>query len=106
MLHLKGLEMWHGVLAATVGNKSFLAAWLVSLSMAMGVVGDKVFIDRTAEIATMNNKLDNIQRTLDRMDVTLNENGALMRELLIEQARVKTELNAHERGILDTHKGK
>ena len=32
--------MWHGILAVTVGNKPFLAAWLLALSVALGAVGD------------------------------------------------------------------
>ena len=93
---LRGLSMWHGILAVTVGNKPFLAAWLVSLTLGLGAVGDKVFIDRTAEIAIVQTKLDNIQATLDEINETTKENRRDLTALMVEQARVKQELVAHE----------
>jgi hypothetical protein len=87
--------MWHGVLAVTVGNKPFLAAWLLALTAAAGMIGDKVFIDRTAEIAVVQTKLDNIQATLDEINATTKENRRDIVIILIEQTRLKQELLMH-----------
>jgi RNA-binding protein YlmH len=95
MLHLKELPMWHGLLAVTVGNKPFLAAWLVTLSLAVGAVGDKVFVERTAEIAILQVKLDQIQATLDEINTTTKLNRIDLTTLMVEQARVKQELQSH-----------
>ena len=84
------------VLSATVGNKAFLASWLIALSAAMGMVGDKVFVDRTAEIAVIEHKLDDIHLLLEKVDSRLESNGVKMDLMLAEQAVLKAELKAHE----------
>jgi UPF0288 family protein (methanogenesis marker protein 3) len=80
------------ILSATVGNKMFLASWLLALTAAMGMVGDKVFVERTVEIAVIEHKLDDIQSTLTRIDIRLEANGEKMDLLLVEQSILRAEL--------------
>lgn len=99
--------MYHGVdkvftsFLTTVGtlaaNKKVVGSWLVALTMSVGAIGDKVYVERTAELAVIQSQLTTIQKTLDKMDVTLEKNGTMLQSLLVEQARVQTELAAHER---------
>jgi hypothetical protein len=84
-------------LGALAANKKVVGSWLVALTMAVGAIGDKVYVDRTAELAVIETKLDQIQKTLDNMNHTLETNNILIRDILVEQGKVRTELEAHER---------
>ena len=95
MLQKVGSVMWHGVLAVTVGNKPFLAAWLMTLSLALGAVGDKVFVQRTEELTVLKLKLEQIQATLEKIDSTTTDTNRDVVVLMIEQARMKQELLMH-----------
>lgn len=92
-------KMFSSVLAtvgALAGNKKVVGSWLVALTMAVGAVGDKVYVQRTSELAVLEVKLEQIQKTLDKMDITLDKNAIMLQSLLVEQTRVKTELAAHQ----------
>jgi hypothetical protein len=93
-------EMFSNFLA-TIGtlaaNKKVVGSWLVALTMSVGAIGDKVYVERTAELAVIETKLEQIQKSLDKMGVTLDTNNLLIRDVLVEQVKVRTELEAHER---------
>ena len=91
--------MWAQALSATVGNKAFLAAWLLTLTMATGTIGDKVYVSRTEEITRISTQLDSIKETLKKMDATLDRNSEKLTTILEEQARVKSELDAIKRRV-------
>lgn len=84
-------------LGALAANKKVVGSWLVALTMAVGAIGDKVYVDRTAELAVIQTKLEQIQKTLDKMNGTLDANNALIRDVLVEQGKVRAELESHER---------
>lgn len=85
------------VLAAMVSSKKLLGAWLVLLTVAVGTVGEKVYVARTSELAVIETKLDAVKESLGKVEETTKENNKLLIEVLKEQERVKTELEAHER---------
>lgn len=84
-------------LGAVAGNKKIVAAWLILLSLATAQVGEKVFIDRTRELAIVETNMQNIQKTLDKMDSTLEKNAEKLDNLLRETYRISAELEAHEK---------
>lgn len=90
------LESFFGTIGALAANKKVVGAWLVLLSMSVATIGDKVYVQRTAELAVVENQLKNIQTTLDKMDKTLEANRHDLQLLLIEQARVRTELEVRK----------
>jgi len=95
MLHEKAGMMFHSLLAVTVGNRTFLAGWLILLTTGLATVGSKVYIGRSVEIAELQMKLDVINTTLLKMDRTLESNAAMLTAILVEQGRVQQELRDH-----------
>ena len=89
-----------GTFASVLGNlaahKQIVGAWLLLLTLAVANIADKVYVERTAELAVIEIKIDHIQRTLDKMDITLEKNAENLTRLIVEQARVAAELKNHE----------
>ncbi len=83
-----------GMMAA---NKKVVGGWLVLLTMSLGAVADKVYVERTAELAVLETKLDSVQTTVNEIKATTKENSVMLQQLLVEQTRVRAELEAHER---------
>ena len=86
------LEAFLSTLGAMAANKKMVASWLILLSMATAQLGEKVYIERTAELAVVEQQLSTIQSTLDKMDKTLDKNADKLLQILEEQARVRAEL--------------
>jgi uncharacterized coiled-coil protein SlyX len=84
-------------LTAMVANKKALATWLVLLTTAVGIIGDKVYVERTRELTTVEMKLEAIQNTVNRMDATVERNAQKLDALLAETLRVQADLAAHEK---------
>lgn len=74
-------------------NKKMVGAWLILLSLATAQIGEKVYIDRTAELTKVTEQLTAIQKTLEKMDSTLDNNSDKLTKVLEEQARVRAELD-------------
>jgi hypothetical protein len=82
-------------LLTLVSNKKLLFGWLSLLTLSMVTMGDKVYVDRTKELAIVETKLDAIKETVDKMDNTLEVNHHLILEMMQDQAGVKAELKAY-----------
>jgi hypothetical protein len=92
-------------LGEVVTHKRIVGGWLVLLSLGLVQVGEKVYVERTAEIAVLHSQLSDIQATLSRMDRTLELNSEKLNELLVDSARLRAELESHERNTTMRTKG-
>ncbi len=81
-------------LGLLANQKKIVGGWLVLLTLALGQVGEKVYVDRTREITVIQTELDQIQTQLRRMEGKLDVNGERLENIIIEQARVRQELAA------------
>lgn len=84
-------------LGAFAANKKIVGAWLILLSLATAEIGDKVYVRGGEEMAILKTRLEEMQKTLDKIDKMQDVNNTLLQQLLVEQTRVATELAAHEK---------
>lgn len=87
------IEGFLGTLGTMVANKKLLASWLILLTAVAGMTGDQVFRTEPQKSLTINNKLDNIQGTLEELKTQAESNSKKLQYILIEQAKVRTELD-------------
>ncbi len=79
-------------LGAMAANKKLVGSWLVMLTVTVGAIGDKVYVQRTAELAIVETKLDNIRDTVDEIKKVTEENRKMLGDIKVEQARVQAQL--------------
>lgn len=73
-------------------HRRVVGSWLVVLTLAVGQLGEKVYVSRTRELAVAETQLSQVLEQLKRMDAKLDQNGERLLAILVEQARVKQEL--------------
>jgi hypothetical protein len=91
-----GVPMIEGILTTlgtAVANKKILGAWLILLSGAVAQIGEKVYIERTIELNSVEVKLDSIQSTLTDVKLQIQANSNKLDEIKLEQAKQRTELD-------------
>lgn len=93
MAHM--FESFFATLGTLVANKKVVGSWLLLLSVATAQIGEKVFIDRTRELAIVETKVDNIKESLGKIEEQLKSNSDKLDQLLEDNITVKAELNAH-----------
>ncbi len=95
----KMLEATFNFLGLLANQKKLVGGWLIMLTLALGQMGEKVYVQRTKELATVETQVGALQATvmgqLEKMDVKLDANGEKLQTIIIEQARVRQELAAH-----------
>lgn len=82
-------------LAAAATQPKVVGAWLITLTLGLATVGDKVYVGRTEEMAILKTKLENIEATLAEINATTKNNQAALTQLLVEQARVRAQFESH-----------
>lgn len=80
-------------IATFAANKKVVGSWLVLITVSLAAIGDRVFIKDAVKNATVVEKLDNMQTTLDRIENQMEAQGATLSDLRDESVRVRTELD-------------
>jgi len=73
-----------------------LLLWLGVLTWGVIQTGEKVFIERTAEITRVETKVDMMLERLNSIDKKLDKNAERLMAIIGEQAAVREQLKIHE----------
>lgn len=73
-------------------HKKLVGSWLVLLTFGFAQMGEKVYVQRTKELAVVETQLEQIIDQLKKMDAKLDVNGERLLSITVEQARVRAEL--------------
>lgn len=90
-------EGFLGAIGALAGNKKVVGAWLILLTTSVGAIGDKVYVQRTAELAVIETQMDVIQKSLNEIKEKLDQNGAKLDTILADTNKLRGEFDEHKR---------